>query len=52
LGDKTATVAKLKGQFCSFFLRGSKSQLHKSYGAKAAIKPKKTYIKDNISGLF
>jgi len=38
-GAKTATVAKLRGLFCGFFLRGPKSQLWKSWGAKTAIKP-------------
>jgi len=39
LGAKTATGAKLRRRFCSFFLRGPKSQLWESYGAKTAIKP-------------
>jgi len=30
LGAKTATGAKLRGRFCSFFLSGPKSQLWKS----------------------
>jgi len=38
-GAKTATVAKLRGGFVVFFLKGPKLQLRKSYGAKTAIKP-------------
>jgi len=30
LGAETATVAKLRGRFCSFFFLGAKSQLRKS----------------------
>jgi len=29
-GAKTATVEKLRGRFCSFFVRGLKSQLRES----------------------
>jgi len=29
-GVKTATIAKLKGRFCNFFLRGPKSQIRES----------------------
>jgi len=43
LGAKTTTIAKLRGRFYSFFLRGPKSQLRESYGAKTAIKPTLNY---------
>jgi len=34
-------MENLGGDFLVFFLRGPKSQLWKSWGAKTAIKPKK-----------
>jgi len=37
IGAKTATNAKLRGWFCSFFLRGPKSQLWKSQGLKLLL---------------
>jgi len=40
-GPKLLQLQNLGGCFVVFFLRGPKSQLWESYGAKTAIKPKK-----------
>ena len=39
-GAKTATVAKLRGRFCSFFFLGGQNRNFVKVGAKTAIKPK------------